>query len=81
MLEIVKSTVRVFAEKLREITKDGKTSSIDIVGEISELNASILLSCAFGYDFSGEIVDFHIDGRVEKKTTVFLLKNTMLGMV
>lgn len=81
MLEIVKDTVRVFEKKLLDMTKDGQTAKIDIIREVSDLNASIMLSCGYGYDISGEVMDYHIDGRIEKRETAYVLKNTILGMV
>lgn len=55
MLNIVKETTRAFDMKWKnaiDASEDKFMAKIDIVGQLSEFNASILLSCAFGHDVS-----------------------------
>ena len=83
LTEIAKQAISKTVERHRQIlAKSGnKSAVVDVIKEVNDMMARILLICAFGVDFADKEVDFWVDGKLEKRTVGLSLVTTFNSLI
>ena len=76
MVDIAKKCVQKSLNLWQDLSSGGKPTEIDFMELVQDLHVSILLNCAFGCDFSQELMEYEQQGKVEKHTLAFAIRTS-----
>ena len=83
MVEIARESVRFSRDHLKNITQkaDGQKARINLINEFSDIFVRILLMCALGEDISQKQVDYWQNGKLQKQSVSFVLRETFAKLI
>ena len=78
MVEIARKSVQLSLDVLDSLLKESTEPrrQIDFIDQTSNMNVRIMLMCAFGEDMSQQQIDYWHNGRLEKRSLSFSLRET-----
>jgi cytochrome P450 len=76
MCNIAKDAMQTTISQWRKTINDQPRTIFNFIEEMQNSSARVLLSCALGEDLSETNVDYHCNGKVEKRHISFVLRQT-----
>ena len=74
MCNIAKDAMQTTISQWRKTINDKPRTQFNFIEEMQNSSARIILSCALGEDLSETTVDYHCNGKVEKRHLSFVMR-------